>query len=186
MGGLPALSHAIFGPDLTLFYLHVPQFITWHAVELVNSWTHLWGYAPYADGMVPECTSTNAAWLVAFSGGEIWHNNHHARPDAASFQEECWELDLGFYFIRMLEALGLAWDVRMPPRTVALGREQAHPLEALKALAGLALFIVAWRFFASKLCTPSSSAMSGSGWGFMHGPLGRLIQRILAGFSLPI
>jgi hypothetical protein len=43
--------------------------------------------------------------------GESWHNNHHAFPTSAFHGLRPRELDLGGQFIRVLERLGLAWDV---------------------------------------------------------------------------
>lgn len=52
-------------------------------------------------------------WLVTY--GEGWHNNHHAFPTSARHGLRAWEVDLSYGFIRMLKAVGLAWDVRIPP-----------------------------------------------------------------------
>jgi stearoyl-CoA desaturase (delta-9 desaturase) len=49
------------------------------------------------------------------SYGEGWHNNHHAFPTSARHGLRPWEIDLSYAFIRSLQAVGLAWDVRTPP-----------------------------------------------------------------------
>jgi stearoyl-CoA desaturase (delta-9 desaturase) len=46
--------------------------------------------------------------------GESWHNNHHAFPASARHGLFPGQFDPGFRFIRILEWLGLAWDVRTP------------------------------------------------------------------------
>lgn len=52
-------------------------------------------------------------WLFgALSMGEGWHNNHHAWPDSARFGIGPWEPDPGFACIRIMEWLGLAWEVQ--------------------------------------------------------------------------
>ena len=57
------------------------------------------------------------AWLA---WGEGWHNNHHAFPYSAAFGLRWFEFDPGFLFIRLLEALGLAWNVKVPsPEKIA-------------------------------------------------------------------
>jgi stearoyl-CoA desaturase (delta-9 desaturase) len=48
------------------------------------------------------------------SGGEGWHNNHHADPRSARFGHRWWELDGGYGLIRLLEMCGLAWNVILP------------------------------------------------------------------------
>jgi stearoyl-CoA desaturase (delta-9 desaturase) len=67
------------------------------------------------------------------SFGESWHNNHHQFPTSARAGLEWWEFDLCWLFIRGLELLGLAWDVKVPskkeralaPRTSQAGDEGA-------------------------------------------------------------
>ncbi|KAL6221775.1 hypothetical protein ACLB2K_005170 [Fragaria x ananassa] len=49
--------------------------------------------------------------------GEGWHNNHHAFDYSARQGLEWWEIDLTWYFIRFLEAAGLATDVKTPTET---------------------------------------------------------------------
>jgi len=62
--------------------------------------------------------------------GEAWHNNHHAFPGSARIGLYPGQSDLGFVFIRLLETLGLAWEVRTPaalPERAALRRAEARP-----------------------------------------------------------
>jgi stearoyl-CoA desaturase (delta-9 desaturase) len=84
-------------------------------------------------------TTGPQAWLVTASGvqahdvpwaafptmGEAWHNNHHAWPGSAKLGLYPGQADWGFAFIRLLERLGLAWDVRTPetlPERAGLAR----------------------------------------------------------------
>ena len=46
--------------------------------------------------------------------GEGWHNNHHAFEYSARHGLEWWQIDLTWYVIKFLEALGLATDVKLP------------------------------------------------------------------------
>ena len=46
--------------------------------------------------------------------GESWHSNHHAFPSSARHGLYPGQIDLGWNFIRLLEWLGLAWDVKVP------------------------------------------------------------------------
>ncbi|MGO7288040.1 hypothetical protein ACCT25_38040, partial [Rhizobium ruizarguesonis] len=50
--------------------------------------------------------------LVTF--GESFHGNHHAFPDSARLGIEPGQLDLGWYFIRLLARLGLASAIKLP------------------------------------------------------------------------
>lgn len=84
--------------------------LVWHITWSVNSLSHLFGYRSYETG---EGSRNN--WLVALLAvGEGWHNNHHADPTAASVQHRWWELDISYYEIKLLEALGLARDIVRP------------------------------------------------------------------------
>ena len=50
-----------------------------HATWLVNSATHLWGSRRFET----RDDSRNSWWVALLSGGEGWHNNHHAHPVSA-------------------------------------------------------------------------------------------------------
>jgi stearoyl-CoA desaturase (delta-9 desaturase) len=50
--------------------------------------------------------------------GENWHNNHHYYQTSANQGFFWWEIDLGYYGIKLLSWLGLIWDVRTPPQHV--------------------------------------------------------------------
>lgn len=57
--------------------------------------------------------------------GEAWRNNHHAWPGSARLGIYPGQADWGFAFIRLLEHLRLAWDVRTPqtlPERAGLAR----------------------------------------------------------------
>ena len=84
--------------------------ITYHSTWFVNSASHTFGYRNYALNDL----STNCWWVALMTYGEGWHNNHPAFPASARHGLRPWELDLSYGFIRMLKALGLAWDVRTP------------------------------------------------------------------------
>ena len=47
--------------------------------------------------------------------GEGWHNNHHHFPGSARHGFYWWEIDLTYYCLRLLAALGLIWDLRPVP-----------------------------------------------------------------------
>ncbi|KAK9902951.1 hypothetical protein M0R45_001401 [Rubus argutus] len=81
-----------------------------HGALLVNSACHTWGYQSWNTGDL----SKNLWWLGLLAMGEGWHNNHHAFEYSARQGLEWWEVDLTWYFIRFLEALGLATDVKLP------------------------------------------------------------------------
>ncbi|MFN3192785.1 MAG: acyl-CoA desaturase [Aureliella sp.] len=78
-----------------------------HATWLVNSASHMWGYRNYET----RDDSRNNWWVALLTYGEGWHNNHHAHPRMANHGHKWWEFDLTFRTIRLMQRLGLAWDV---------------------------------------------------------------------------
>ena len=56
----------------------------------------------------------NVPWAAIPSMGESWHNNHHAFPASARHGLYPGQIDIGFSFVRLLERLGLAWDIKTP------------------------------------------------------------------------
>jgi stearoyl-CoA desaturase (delta-9 desaturase) len=94
------------GPMRLLYCLHMQCF--------VNSLLHLKPGLP--DGID---SSQNIWWLGPLqvtAWGENWHGNHHAYPASASFSRHWWQIDIGWYVIRGLRAMGLASSVRLHPR----------------------------------------------------------------------
>ncbi|HEX2592100.1 MAG TPA: hypothetical protein VHL34_11430 [Rhizomicrobium sp.] len=53
-------------------------------------------------------------WAAIISMGESWHNNHHAFPASARHGIMPGQLDIGFHFVKLLERLGLAWNIQTP------------------------------------------------------------------------
>ena len=66
------------------------------------------------DGAVIQ--AHNVSWFAIPTMGEAWHNNHHAFPSSARHGLYPGQVDLGWLFIRGLERLGLAWDIKLPHR----------------------------------------------------------------------
>jgi stearoyl-CoA desaturase (Delta-9 desaturase) len=89
----------------------VRMFVVSNAMWSLNSFLHIWGSKPY------KCRdhSGNSGLLALFSWGEGWHHNHHAFPHSASFALTWYRVDPGYYLIRLLQALGLVWDVKTVP-----------------------------------------------------------------------
>jgi stearoyl-CoA desaturase (Delta-9 desaturase) len=97
------LSGFLWGGIIRLF---IAQQITY----CVNSLCHVFGSRP----LTTDDRSMNIAWLAPLTFGGSWHNNHHAFPQTAINQFEWWQIDLGGWFIRLLELCGLVSNVNMP------------------------------------------------------------------------
>ncbi|HYE03418.1 MAG TPA: fatty acid desaturase [Phycisphaerales bacterium] len=117
LGGLLTLSWMgvllgfIWGGLVRLFFVH---HVTWS----VNSICHLWGSRPFRS----HDESRNNPIMGVLALGEGWHNNHHAFPTSARHGLRWWEIDLSYLFIRLLGAVGLATNIRVPPRERILAK----------------------------------------------------------------
>ena len=77
----------------------------------INSVCHLWG----ARRFDTRDTSRNNALVAIWTLGEGWHNNHHHHMGSANHGFCWWEVDVTYYLIRLLQLLGIVWDVRVAP-----------------------------------------------------------------------
>jgi stearoyl-CoA desaturase (delta-9 desaturase) len=91
--------------------------LLWHSTYSVNSLCHVWGTRRYdtSDG------SRNNALVALLTLGEGWHNNHHYYQASARNGFRWWEVDGTWYVLRALAAVGLVWDLRVPPASVLDG-----------------------------------------------------------------
>jgi stearoyl-CoA desaturase (Delta-9 desaturase) len=81
-----------------------------HMTWSINSVCHVFGTRPF----VTRDRSSNVFWLAPFSGGESWHNYHHADPTSARHGVLPRQIDTSARLIRWFEAAGWAHDVRWP------------------------------------------------------------------------
>ena len=104
---------AIFGvvPGLLIYGIQLAWIPFW-AAGVINGIGHYWGYRNFRT----EDDSTNITPVAAWIGGEELHNNHHAYPTSAKFSMRWYEFDLGWMYITILSALGLAKVRRAPPK----------------------------------------------------------------------
>ena len=115
---LPAAIGAGFGRGVSgvvdgfLWGGVVRLFLVEQSMSGINSFLHLYGSRPFD----PADNSRNSPWLGALAWGEGWHNNHHAFPYSAAFGLKWSQPDAGYWLIRGLQAVGLAWDVKLPKR----------------------------------------------------------------------
>jgi len=118
---LIAILYLAGGWQFILWGLCVRVVYTWHAAFLVNSYGHVWGRRRFET----RDDSRNNWWLALLSGGDGWHNNHHAHPALARHGLAWYEIDTNWYTIWALKKLGLVKKVRLvklPQRSVAAER----------------------------------------------------------------
>jgi stearoyl-CoA desaturase (delta-9 desaturase) len=85
--------------------------IPFWAAGVINGIGHWFGYR----GWHTEDASTNMAPWGILIGGEELHNNHHAYATSAKFSDKWYEFDIGWLYIRILSALGLAKIKHLAP-----------------------------------------------------------------------
>jgi stearoyl-CoA desaturase (delta-9 desaturase) len=80
-----------------------------HAQCVTNSFAHM-----RRGVRAGEESSQNVGWLAPVQAlqGENWHANHHSRPSVARLGWTWKQIDLGWWFIVLLENLHLATKVR--------------------------------------------------------------------------
>ena len=92
----------------------VATVLLWHGTFTINSLSHWMGRTRYKT----TDDSKNSAILAIVTMGEGWHNNHHFYQRATNQGFFWWEIDLTYYVLRGLQAVGLIWDIHTPPKRV--------------------------------------------------------------------
>jgi stearoyl-CoA desaturase (delta-9 desaturase) len=113
--------------------------IPFWAAGVINGVGHYWGYRNYE----PKDASTNIAPWGIIIGGEELHNNHHAFPTSAKFSSKWWEFDLGWAYIRVLQALGLARVKKLAPTPQREPGKQVVDLDTLRAIVSNRFYVMA-------------------------------------------
>jgi stearoyl-CoA desaturase (delta-9 desaturase) len=116
--GAPALAGGLWGHSWAaagsaffwagLVRIGLLHHVTWS----VNSICHIGGSQPFRS----RDHSGNVWWLALLSGGEAWHNLHHADPTSARHGVLRHQLDSSARMIWLFERLGWARDARWPDR----------------------------------------------------------------------
>lgn len=91
-----------FGPATGLLaaFVHVNLYLGGSAA--VNAIGHHFGRRPYPN------SAGNLQWLAFLTAGEGLHNNHHAAPTSARLSHRWFEIDPGWWVIKMLTWFRLA------------------------------------------------------------------------------
>src|SRR5690606_41626817 len=79
------------------------------AAGVINGLGHHIGYRNFE---CPDASTNIVPWGILV-GGEELHNNHHAFPSSAKFEIRKWEFDIGWVYLRIFQALGLAKVLRV-------------------------------------------------------------------------
>ena len=109
LAGGTALGGWKLGLSWVLWGVFLRVAVGLHVTWLVNSATHMWGSRRFDI----RDDSTNNWWVALLTGGEGWHNNHHAHPVSASHGMAWYELDINYWGIKLLGILGLARNIKV-------------------------------------------------------------------------
>ncbi len=118
---------AIWGWSGLFWGFFFSTILLYHGTFFINSLTHVFGRIRYRSGD----NSKNSLLLALITCGEGWHNNHHYFQSTANQGWFWWEIDLSYYVLKVLQALGIVWDLRLPPahvkaKTIAAEKAKAE------------------------------------------------------------
>ena len=126
-----AADLALFGAvPGALIWLTQIAWIPFWAAGVINGVGHYWGYRHWST---PDASTNIVPWGILI-GGEELHNNHHAYPTSAKLSSKWYELDLGWLYIRSLEALGLARVKHVAPKPHFAAPKPAVDPDTLEAV----------------------------------------------------
>jgi stearoyl-CoA desaturase (delta-9 desaturase) len=104
--------------------------IPFFAAGVINGVGHYWGYRNFES---PDASTNIVPWGILI-GGEELHNNHHAFPSSAKLSSKWWELDMGWFYIRLLSALGLARVKKVAPEPCVIEGKGNVDMDTLRAV----------------------------------------------------
>ena len=124
------INLALFGAaGLTVWAVQM-MWIPVMAAGIINGIGHYWGYRNFE---APDASTNITPWGILI-GGEELHNNHHTYPTSAKFSVKKYEFDMGWVYISIMQALGLAKVKKTPPK---LQRGTFQPLATENTLEAL-------------------------------------------------
>lgn len=102
------------GWQMLVWGFFVSTVVLFHATVTINSLAHVFGSRRFDT----RDDSRNNWLLALLTFGEGWHNNHHFFPGTARQGFRWWEVDLTYYVLRAMAAVGLVRDLKPVPAWV--------------------------------------------------------------------
>ncbi|WP_133512071.1 DesA family fatty acid desaturase [Candidatus Thiosymbion oneisti] len=124
---LDLLLFGVYG--ITLWAIQM-MWIPFFAAGVINGVGHYWGYRNFET---PDA-SANILPFGLLIGGEELHNNHHAFPSSAKLSSKWWELDLGWFYVRLLCMLGLAKVKKVAPKPRVVAGKGNIDMDTVRAV----------------------------------------------------
>lgn len=109
-----APESGVTGLQLFVWGFLISTIATYHVTYLVNSATHIIGSRRYQT----KDDSKNSLIVALLTFGEGWHNNHHYYPNSTRQGFFWWEIDISYYVLCFMSALGLVWDLKAVPARI--------------------------------------------------------------------
>ena len=106
---LGVILYVLGGWSYVIWGVFVRLVLCYHLTWTINSVTHKWG----KDHWVTEDKSRDNVWVSLVTFGEGHHQGHHCFP-WSSKHNLVGGPDITYGHIRLLEMLGLCWDVKVP------------------------------------------------------------------------
>lgn len=106
------------GPQMLIWGFFVSTVVLFHATVTINSLAHRFGTRRFDT----RDDSRNNWILALITFGEGWHNNHHYFPGAARQGFRWWEIDLTWFGLKLLAAMGLIHDLKTVPQALLQNR----------------------------------------------------------------
>ncbi len=100
------------------------------AAGVINGLGHHSGYRNFET----DDASTNLIPWGVLVGGEELHNNHHAFPSSSKFSIRPWEFDIGWLYLKIFSAFGLAKIRRTAPQPELVETSRSVDLDTVRAV----------------------------------------------------
>lgn len=102
------------GSQLVIWGFFISTVVLYHATYTINSLAHKFGSRRFNT----NDDSRNNMLLAIITLGEGWHNNHHHYSGSVRQGFVWWEIDVTFYILKLMNWLGLVWDLKPIPLKV--------------------------------------------------------------------
>ncbi len=99
------------GFQFLIWGFFVSTVVLFHGTCTINSLAHCFGSQRYHTGD----QSRNNFWLALITLGEGWHNNHHRYPFTTRQGLFWWEIDVTYYILKSMAALGIIHHMNSVP-----------------------------------------------------------------------
>jgi len=162
IGAMLLIDILLFGLPGAAIWLVQMVWIPFWAAGVINGVGHFWGYRNFET---QDASKNIVPWGILI-GGEELHNNHHAYGVSARLSNKWWEFDIGWLYIRVLEALGLAQVRRVAPKTRFVAELGVVDMEVLRAVVTNRFHVL--KLYGSHVVAPvlrTQARIADSGWG---------------------